>query len=205
MRKESLSSKIEKLIKKHHVKTFGKLVEELETESIAITLIVLSLPSALPIPATGYSTFFGVIFVTIALSQLFNKKLSFINNKKIDKGFYKLLITKGIKFLRFLEKFTKPRMSFLFKSRLFVKLIWIIILLCGLSMILPIPFTNTAPAFSILIIALSLIEKDGLIAILGILSSIIALIISITVIILFITLGYHGIIMFKQMLFSVLK
>ena len=49
-------------------------------------------------------------------------------------------------------------------------------------MALPIPGTNTAPAFGIFLIGFALLEEDGLLLILGILASLVALAISLTII-----------------------
>jgi len=49
-------------------------------------------------------------------------------------------------------------------------------------MLLPIPGTNTAPAFGIFLIGFSLLEDDGLMLLIGIAASLVALAISLAVI-----------------------
>jgi hypothetical protein len=62
------------------------------------------------------------------------------------------------------------------------------------SMFLPIPGTNTAPAFGIFLLGFALLEDDGLLLFIGILSSLVAMSISITIII----FGYKGYLFLKR-------
>jgi len=65
-------------------------------------------------------------------------------------------------------------------------------------MALPIPGTNTAPAFGIFLIGFALLEEDGLMLILGILASLVALVISLTIIF----FGYQSYLYLKDLLIS---
>ena len=65
-------------------------------------------------------------------------------------------------------------------------------------MALPIPGTNTAPAFGIFLIGFALLEEDGLMLILGVLASLVALVISLTIIF----FGYQSYIYLKDLLIS---
>ena len=58
----------------------------------------------------------------------------------------------------------------------------IVILALAASMALPIPGTNTAPAFGVFLIGFALLEEDGLLLVAGILASLVALAISLTII-----------------------
>ena len=63
-------------------------------------------------------------------------------------------------------------------------------------MLLPIPGTNTAPAFGIFLVGFALLEDDGVMLIVGILASVVALGISLTIIF----FGYKTIIFLKDAL-----
>ena len=63
------------------------------------------------------------------------------------------------------------------------RILGIMILLCGISMLIPIPGTNTMPAIGVFVIALSMIEEDSLAGVAGALIALSG--IAVTVLILF--------------------
>jgi len=73
------------------------------------------------------------------------------------------------KILRFLEKFLRPRITFLIDTPLLVQLHALVMLLAALVLLLPlpIPFTNSFPAWAILLLAAGLLERDGLFILAG--------------------------------------
>ena len=65
--------------------------------------------------------------------------------------------------VRFLEKFLRPRLTMLTDTPLLRQLHALLMLLAALTLLLPlpIPFTNSFPAWTILLIAAGLLERDG--------------------------------------------
>jgi hypothetical protein len=68
------------------------------------------------------------------------------------------------KLLRFFEKLLRPRLTFLTDTPLLVQLHAVLMLLAALALLLPlpIPFSNSFPAWAILLMAAGLLERDGL-------------------------------------------
>ncbi|MFW6046424.1 MAG: exopolysaccharide biosynthesis protein [Candidatus Woesearchaeota archaeon] len=165
--------------------TVGKLISKIDDKSYALLFLILSLPSAMPIPAPGYSTFFSVLMIILSLGMFF-KKPPFIPKRFKDKVIKKKTMEKLIKFLdiylKILEKITKPRLKLFLND----KIIAILIMIMSLFMIIPYPLTNTVPSISIFILAFSLINDDGLITFLGLFVGVIGALIAL----LSLTLGY---------------
>ena len=71
--RENLSTALAGLLAREHSAvglTLGEVFQRIGDRGFGLLLIVLSLPSALPIPAAGYSTPFGIIIAVLALQML---------------------------------------------------------------------------------------------------------------------------------------
>lgn len=141
-------------------------------------LVILSLPSALPIPAPGYSIPFGVVIFLLAIQFMVGYPIPWLPNR-VKKGTMKTImakqfVQKGLPWLRRLETLTKPRYSRICNSSMGKIILGIAMALMAISMMIPIPGTNTAPAMGIFIIAFGLQEDDGFICLLGLVVCIIA-------------------------------
>lgn len=133
--------------------------------------VVLALPSALPVPAPGYSIPFGIAMFFLAGQLILGRQRPWLPAKMM-KGSMKLetvqgFVKKGIPWLQRVERLTKPRFAYLCTSLPGRILLGSAIALMAISMMLPIPLTNTIPAIGIFIIGFSLLEDDGLISIFG--------------------------------------
>jgi hypothetical protein len=91
-------------------------------------------------------------------------------------------LTKGLPWLQKIETFTKPRLTFICNSVPGKIVLGAAIALMAISMMIPIPGTNTAPAIGIFITAFGLQEDDGVICLMGLVVSAIALIVSTSII-----------------------
>jgi hypothetical protein len=87
-----------------------------------------------------------------------------IQRKELPPGFFTKVFLFAEKTLRFFEKFLRPRLTFLTDTPLLVQLHALLILLAALVLLLPIPFpfTNSFPAWAIILAAAGLLERDGL-------------------------------------------
>jgi hypothetical protein len=154
-------------------------------------LVILSLPSALPIPAPGYSIPFGILIFLLAIQLIGGATTPWLPEKMM-KGSMKTetaqkFVKMGLPWLKRIEAITKPRLSYIctsFPGRL---TIGIMISLMAISMMIPIPLTNTAPAMGIFLTAFGLQEDDGFISLAGLIVCLIAG--SLSSLVLFISVG----------------
>ncbi len=135
--------------------------------------VILALPSALPIPAPGYSIPFGILMLLLAMQMIFGAKRPWLPRRMLT-GSIKLtkaqsVVKAGIPWLQKIEAVTHPRLSYICTSLLGKILIGMTICLMSISMMIPIPGTNTIPAMGIFITAFGLQEEDGLISLAGLL------------------------------------
>ena len=159
-----------------------KIVSNLDHHGIAMILILFSIPAAVPLPAAGYSTILAIPLYVMAFRLIAGFRTvwlpTFVSKKTIKTSTLKAAVEKIIGVVKFLEKFSKPRLSRFVGSTTVYRLIGIIIFLLASSMLLPIPGTNTAPAFGIFLLGFGLLEEDGLVILIGSLASLVALAIS---------------------------
>ncbi|TBR60350.1 hypothetical protein B4U84_05615 [Westiellopsis prolifica IICB1] len=134
-------------------------------------LVILSLPSALPIPAPGYSVPFGILIFLLAIQLIAGSKTPWLPQRMVNhpikletvQGFLK----KGIPGLRRIEAIARPRLVYICVSLPGRVVIGSAIALMAISMMIPIPGTNTLPAIGIFVTSFGLLEDDGAISLGG--------------------------------------
>jgi hypothetical protein len=149
-----------------------RIIEILHGRGFDVLVIIMVLPFCQPIPLPGLSTPFGLALMffglRIALRQrpwlpdwLLRREISHDTLTKIVRG--------AAAVFKRLEKLIHPRLRFM-------KHWWSFNLVNGLAIAssafllmlpLPIPFSNTIPAWSILLLALGMMEEDGAVITLG--------------------------------------
>jgi hypothetical protein len=149
--------------------------------------VILALPSALPIPAPGYSIPFGILMFVLALQLIFGRQRPWLPEKML-KGSMKLekvqgVVKAGIPWLQRIEALTKPRLAYICTSLPGRVIIGVAIALMSISMMIPIPGTNTLPAMGIFVTGFGLVEDDGAIALAGLVVCALAGTISISILI----------------------
>ncbi|HAV13172.1 MAG TPA: hypothetical protein DCX06_06750 [Opitutae bacterium] len=169
-----------------------ELTEAVGDRGFGVLLMLLSLPSALPIPAPGYSIPFGIAMAIIATQIMFGRETVWLPQRilaiRVHPRLANKMVGTGAAFLRRIEKLIKPRMRWI-HSKAGHSLLSIIILTMSLFMMIPIPGTNTLPAMAIFIIGVSMAEEDGFIAIGALLCSVVAAGVSGSIVYLFYTKG----------------
>ncbi len=181
----TLRKEIKEILQEKKDISVKDFVSEIGLKGYGLLFLILSIPSAMPVPAAGYSTFFSLIMISLGFCMFFKKKPyvpKFLEEKKIKKETIEKMADFSDIYLKHLDKITKPRWEFLVNE----KPIAALIIVMSSFMIIPYPLTNTAPSISIFILAFSLINKDGVITVLGILAGLAGAVIAV----LSLTLGY---------------
>lgn len=168
--------------------------------------VILALPSALPVPAPGYSIPFGIAMFFLAIQLIIGRDRPWLPAKimngsmSLDKvrGFIK----KGNPWLRRIEALTKPRLSYLCTSLAGRVIIGTAIALMSISMMIPIPGTNTLPAIGIFVTGFGLIEDDGVISLFGLIICVMGAVLSISILVAVVWGGSNFIEVLKQQLGS---
>lgn len=146
--------------------TLREVLYTLGGRGYLLLVLLLALPFITPIPLPGLSTPFGLAIALIALRLSLGQRPLLSKNlqrKELPAGFIGKVFLLAEKVLRFFEKFLRPRLTYLTDTPLLAQLHAVLMLLAALTLLLPlpIPFTNSFPAWTILLVAAGLLERDG--------------------------------------------
>lgn len=156
-----------------------ELLEEFHENGLILAMIFFSLPVAIPLPyPPGFTTVMGTPLIILSFQMLLGyhkvKLPNKINQYEIKNSIIVMICNKIIPRLRILEKYIKPRLGFA-QSVYCEQLIGLISLLCATAIAIPLPLTNAIPALSITTMGIGLLNRDGLVIIVGIIIGIIGL------------------------------
>ncbi len=143
-----------------------ELLNAFGDRGFGVFLTILAVPSALPVPAPGYSTPFGILLALLGVQMVFQRPRPWLPRRarsfRISAATGRRMAASLTRIFAKLETLIKPRCLWM-ESKLCSSAIGALVVLMGLLMCFPIPLTNTAPALIILLTGIGLIEKDGLI------------------------------------------
>lgn len=133
--------------------------------------VLLALPSALPVPAPGYAIPFGIVIFLLAGQLILGQKQPWLPQRVLTQPI-KLITTQkfvraGIPWLKRIEVLSRPRFTFICTSLPGRVVIGAAIALMAISMMIPIPGTNTLPAMGIFVTGFGLLDDDGAISLAG--------------------------------------
>ncbi|MBW4502846.1 MAG: exopolysaccharide biosynthesis protein [Scytonema hyalinum WJT4-NPBG1] len=133
--------------------------------------VILSLPSALPVPAPGYSVPFGILIFLLAMQLLVGSKSPWLPQRMMNHPIKLETVQKflkaGLPWLRRIEALARPRMTYICTTVPGRVTIGSTIALMAISMMIPIPGTNTLPAMGVFVTGFGLLEDDGAISLSG--------------------------------------
>ncbi len=144
----------------------------LQGRAYELLMVLLVLPFAVPVSVPGMSTPLGLVVAGIAVQLAFGR-LPWLPRRLLDArlpdGFFGKVLAAARGVVRFLEKFLRARLPALTETRRLVGFHLFGIVVAALLLALPllIPFTNMIPGWAILLLALGLMERDGLFLLAG--------------------------------------
>lgn len=162
--------------------TISELLEDFSENGLLLALIFFSLPVAIPLPyPPGFTTIMGTPLMILSFQMLLGyhkvKLPQKINQYEMKNSILVAICHKVVPVLKILENYIKPRFAFA-RSVYCEQFIGFISLTCAVSVAIPLPLTNAMPALSITVMCLGLLNRDGLVIILGFIIGIIGLIIA---------------------------
>ena len=182
--------------------TIQTIMDRVSVRSFGILLVVFALPSAVPVPAPGYSIPGGIALLLLGIQIIRRREYPWLPERVLRKevriGKRPRLLRWMILFLRIFEFFIRPRLAFVFNNAVTYRVMGLAVTLCGLSLCIPIILTNTAPAFGVFLIGLGMLEEDGFLSSVGVLAGITGLLLTLTVLGAIVFFGMEGAEMVKE-------
>lgn len=155
--------------------SIGELLAALHRRALGAMIFIFAVPVALPLPP-GVSTIFGapLLFLTAQLMLGLKPWLpKLITERSLTRKEFSKIVSTVAPWLHRAESIMKPRLTFV-GQRPFVYVLGFACLVLSIILFLPIPLGNMLPAFSVAVIALGLLARDGVWMIIGLLLGIVA-------------------------------
>jgi hypothetical protein len=170
---DSVSHELERWLQSDGEKTLGSLVEVFEEKSFAIVFVLLLGVPALPLPTGGATHVFEVIAVVLAAQLIAGRTQIWLPARwcrmELAGPKQQRFIAGLMKLIRRLERFSRPRLRWLFDHRLSNVVFGVLVIAgCAGAFFAP-PFTglDTLPALGVVLISLGVLLEDFLVVVLG--------------------------------------
>ncbi len=161
--------------------TMGDIIDIHGPSALGAILTVLSIPALLPSTGIPIGTVMSLGMFAVAMSMMMGvdhvKLPQKLSQMTLSESTAQSLMNKLLGFYRFLERWSNVRMEFLVdhRARQFLS---IIVFVLAAIIFMPVPFGNTAPAFALLLLGPALLLRDGLLVLVSLFFSVVALIIT---------------------------
>jgi hypothetical protein len=183
---EPFSVQLERWLKSDEDKTIGALGEVFAEKSFAVTVLLLMFIPALPLPTGGISHVFEAITILVAGQMVIGRRMLWLPKSARRRELGASMVEKALPFIvrriRWFERFSRPRMAWVFERRLSRSLVGLAIVVFAVGAILSPPFSglDTIPSMGAVVIALAIILDDVVLLGIGIAIGSAGILISIT-------------------------
>lgn len=143
-------------------------------------LFVFALPNVLPSPP-GTSGLLGIPLIFLAVQLMLGRKPwlpGIIAARSMSREGFAGIINRATPWLAKAERMLRPRLGILVHPPA-EYLIGGLVLLLALVLALPIPFVNATPAFTICLLALGILERDGVWVLAGAAMAVVSLVLAV--------------------------
>lgn len=170
-RLSAIFREIDKVSKEKPI-TFASLVLFLGDQSHGFVTLFLTLPFIFPLSIPGMSVPFGIVISTVMGAWILDRPPwlpKFLRHRPMSQGAVERICRYGQKVFSKIEFLIRPRLEFFIDLKFVRFVIALIIIAAALFLALPLPpGTNFLPSLIIFLLSLSILERDGLIALLGV-------------------------------------
>lgn len=147
----------------------GDLIDALGERTFGLVMLVLALPTAIPF-LYGVPQVVSIPMLFVAAQLVIGRKALWLPEglraRSFSKTDYAAMIARARPWLLRFERLSRPRLVALTRPPL-DQVVGLAMLIASLSIAVPLPLTNTVPGIGVAILALGLIERDGLLVVGG--------------------------------------
>lgn len=149
--------------------TLRELMDAIGEQGLLLVCALASLPFLIPVSIPGVSTVFGAAIILVSIAVFLNR-MPWMPKRILDRQLEtsKLLpaLQKGVNIVARIDGYVKPRLLGMTSTLAVNRMNALAITLGGVLLMFPlglVPFSNTLPAIAILLTALGMIQRDGLV------------------------------------------
>jgi hypothetical protein len=155
-------------------KTLGSIIELFEEKSFALLFILLLGVSALPLPTGGATHVFQVVAMLLAIQLIAGRDDIWLPERwrrlRLAGPSQQRFIDRLMNSIRWLERFSRPRGSYLFDHGLSNIVFGVLVFAGSLAAFLAPPFSglDTLPSLGVVLLSLGVLLEDLAIVVLGV-------------------------------------
>ncbi|CAN7219387.1 exopolysaccharide biosynthesis protein [Pseudoxanthomonas sp. LjRoot143] len=142
----------------------GDLLKDFGPAAFGMLLFIGVLPAFIPVPGVG-GAIGGPMVILVGVQLLLGMRKvwlpAFLARRGPHRSAMMRFRQRMAPWLRRLEKLVRPRMAGFLDNRIALSFTGLLLILLGILLALPIPFTNYVFGFLLLLFALALLERDG--------------------------------------------
>jgi hypothetical protein len=146
------------------------LLDGMQGRSYPLVIAVFDVPNCIPTGIPWLSTITGIPICIVLVQMLMERRSArlprIIGDKRLPRARLQRFMVKARRRIVWLERRVRPRLGFWTRDTPRLALA-IAALANAIVLALPIPFDNFFPAWAVMFFALALLERDGVMAILG--------------------------------------
>jgi hypothetical protein len=183
---KKVSDELERWLKSDGEKTLGTLIELFREKSFAILFVLLLAVPALPLPTAGATHLFEIIAVLLALELVAGRDEIWLPQRwrklELAGGKQQRLISGLKKTIRWLERFSRPRLPFLFDHRVSNIVFGLLVISGSVGAFFAPPFSglDTLPALGVVLLSLGVLLKDAVVVVAGLVVGVAGVVLEIT-------------------------
>lgn len=142
----------------------GDLLKDFGPAAFGMLLFLGVLPAFIPVPGVGGAVG-GPLVILVGMQLLLGMRKLWLPGFLARRGPHRSAMMRFRQrmapWLRRLEKLVRPRMTAFLDNRIALSFTGLLLVLLGVLLALPIPFTNYVFGFLLLLFAFALLERDG--------------------------------------------
>jgi hypothetical protein len=144
----------------------SEILQATQGRGFDLLLLCISLPFLTPIPLPGLSAPFGLVVAVAGARLALGRKPWLpqrVLTRELPPRFLTNLLKGASRVVRWLEFFLRPRLAVLHEGLVFRRVAGALMMVSGLLLVLPLPlpFSNSLPALTVVLLAASALERDG--------------------------------------------
>jgi hypothetical protein len=157
--------------------TLNWIADHLGERSFGIVMLIIALVGLVP----GASPFIGILLAVPAIQMMMARPAPvlprIIANRRISTPRLVRLLERVIPVLKRMERVVRPRWRTPFEAT--KRVLGLVILLLGVTLLAPIPFSHILPAVVVMLLAFAFLEEDGVLLSVALAAAVISLSITI--------------------------
>jgi hypothetical protein len=173
---DRFSDELESWLEQDAPKTIGSLIDRIDEKSFAVVVLLLLIPSALPIPTGGVTHVLELIAAIVIAQMVLGREELWLPRRFGEHELGETMTGKAIprilRVIRWFERWARPRFARTLDFRPVKSLVAVFLLVFVAGALFAPPFSglDTLPSLGVVILCLGIIFSDAIIVVLGLLA-----------------------------------